>query len=58
MLQDLWKERQGRMAAIAELEASDDSIDNDDKMNDLVRRLYDGPERTISQTVPENLTSA
>ena len=55
MLQDLWKERQGFMAAIAELEASDDSIDNDDKMNDLVRRLYDGPERTISQTVPGNL---
>ena len=51
-LDALWNERQELMAAIVELEASDDS---GDKMNDLVRRLYDGPERTISQTVPENL---
>jgi hypothetical protein len=56
MLQDLWKERQGLMAAIAELEAGDNrGFDRSDEMDNLVCRLYDGPERTISQTVPGNL---
>jgi hypothetical protein len=56
MLQNLWNERQELMAAIDELEARDDRCDiSGDEMDDLVCRLYDGPERAISRTVPQSL---
>jgi hypothetical protein len=53
MLQNLWNERQELMTAIAEYDDNDDPSDTG--LNDLVIRLYDGPERAISQTVPETL---
>ena len=43
MLQDLWNEREEIMAEIAAHEARHDPGDVDD----LVGRLYDGPERAI-----------
>ena len=55
MLQELWKERQGLMAEIAELEATDGRDDSGDEMNELVGRLYNGPEHAISRTVPQTL---
>ncbi len=56
MLQDLWNEREELMAEIAAHEARHDPGDiSGDKMNDLVGRLYDGPERAISRTVPQTL---
>jgi hypothetical protein len=56
MLHELWKERQGLMAEIAEHEARHDPDDiSGDKMNDLVGRLCDGPERAISRTIPKTL---
>ena len=55
MLQNLWNERQGLMAEIAELEATNGRDDSGDEMNEIVGRLYNGPERAISQTVPQTL---
>ena len=49
----LWNERQELMAAIAEHDDNDDPSDTG--LDDLVVRLYDGPERAISRTVPETL---